>query len=75
LLGAFLAILGAGFIVPNTIATVFSQTNIFLFSPRDMPWYIALILASTVITTGVVYWWVKRIGLLPNISDEEKLGK
>jgi hypothetical protein len=40
-----------------------------------MPWYIALILASTVFTTGVVYWWVRRIGLLPSISDEEKLGK
>ena len=72
LLGAFLAILGAGFVVPNTIATVFSQTNIFTFSPRDMPWYIALILTSTIITLGLVYWWVKRIGLLPNISDDEK---
>jgi magnesium transporter len=75
LLGAFLAILGAGFVVPNTIATVFSQTNIFTFSPRDMPWYIALILTSTVITLAIVYWWVKRIGLLPNISDEEKIDK
>jgi Mg2+ and Co2+ transporter CorA len=72
LLGAFLAILGAEFVVPNTIATVFSQTNIFTFSPRDMPWYIALILTSTIITLGLVYWWVKRIGLLPNISDDEK---
>ncbi len=72
MLGAFLAILGAGFFVPNTIATVFSQTNIFMFSPRDMPWYIALILTSTVITLALVYWWVKRIGLLPNISDDEK---
>ena len=72
LLGAFLAILGAGFIVPNTIATVVSQTNIFTFGPRDMPWYLALILTSTVITLALVYWWVKRIGLLPNISDDDK---
>jgi magnesium transporter len=72
MLGAFLAILGAGFIVPNTIATVFSQTNIFTFSPKDMSWYIALILTSTVITLGLVYWWVRRIGLLPSISDDEK---
>ncbi len=71
LLGAFLAILAAGFVVPNTIATVFSQTNIFLFSPKDMNWYITLILASTVITTGVVYWWVRKIGLLPNVSDKK----
>jgi magnesium transporter len=75
LLGAFLAIVGAGFVVPNTIATVFSQTNIFMFSPKDMPWYIALILTSTVFTLALVYLWVKRIGLLPNISDEEKLSK
>lgn len=72
LLGAFLAILAAGFVVPNTIATVFSQTNIFLFSPKDMNWYIALILASTVVTTLMVYWWVRRIGLLPKILDDEK---
>jgi magnesium transporter len=72
LLGAFLAILGAGFVVPNTIATVFSQTNIFMFSPKDMPWYLVLIVTSTVITLALVYWWVKRIGLLPNISNDEK---
>jgi magnesium transporter len=72
LLGAFLAILAAGFVVPNTIATVFSQTNIFLFSPNDMSWYVALILASTVVTTVLVYWWVRRIGLLPNILGDEK---
>jgi len=72
LLGAFLAILAAGFVVPNTIATVFSQTNIFMFSPTDMNWYVALILASTVVTTVLVYLFVKRIGLLPNINDAEK---
>jgi magnesium transporter len=75
LLGAFLAILGAGFVVPNTIATVFSQTNIFMFSPSDMSWYLALIISSTVVALAIVYLWVKRIGLLPSISDEEKIGK
>jgi magnesium transporter len=75
LLGAFLAIIGAGFFVPNTIATVLSQTNIFLFSPSDSTWYISLILLSTVVTTGVVYWWVRRVGLLPNMSDDEKTQK
>lgn len=70
MLGAFLAILGAGFVVPNTIATVMSQTNIFVFSPRDMTWYLTLIVTSTAITLFLVYWWVKRIGLLPSIDDE-----
>lgn len=71
MLGGFLAILGAGFIVPNTIATVFSQTNIFLFGPTDMPWYLGLIVSSTAVTLYLVYWWVKRIGLLPSISDDD----
>jgi len=70
LLGGFLAILSAGFIVPNTIATVMSQTNIFLFSPADMGWYLALILTSTVVTTILVWLWVKRKGLLPKTSEE-----
>jgi magnesium transporter len=71
LLAAFLAILGAGFFVPNTIATVMSQTNIFLFSPADMAWYLALILASTIVTTLLVWFWVKRKGLLPKIPEED----
>lgn len=70
LLGGFLAILSAGFIVPNTIATVMSQTNIFLFSPADMGWYLALILASTIVTTILVWLWVKKKGLLPKTAEE-----
>jgi magnesium transporter len=70
LLAAFLAILSAGFIVPNTIATVMSQTNIFSFSPADMGWYLALILASTIVTTVSVWLWVKRKGLLPKKTEE-----
>jgi magnesium transporter len=71
LLAGFLAIVSAGFIVPNTIATVMSQTNIFLFSPADMAWYLALILASTIVTTVLVWSWVKRKGLLPKIPEED----
>lgn len=74
MLGAFLAILGAGFIVPNTIATVMSQTNIFTFGPGDMSWYLALIFGSTIATLYAVYWWVKKIGLLPSIEDAETGG-
>jgi magnesium transporter len=70
LLAGFLAILSAGFIVPNTIATVMSQTNIFLFGPADMGWYLALILASTVVTTVLVWLWVKKKGLLPKTTEK-----
>jgi magnesium transporter len=70
LLAGFLAILSAGFIVPNTIATVMSQTNIFAFSPADMGWYLMLIFASTIVATILVWWWVKKKGLLPKIPEE-----
>lgn len=72
LLGGFLAIISAGFIVPNTIATVMSQTNIFLFSPADMGWYLALILVSTIVAIILVWLWVKSKGLLPKPQEENE---
>jgi Mg2+ and Co2+ transporter CorA len=72
LLAAFLAIISAGFIVPNTIATVMSQTNIFTFGPADMGWYLALIFASTIITSILVWLWVRHKGLLPKIPEEDE---
>lgn len=73
LLAAFLAIISAGFIVPNTIATVMSQTNIFTLGPADMGWYLTLILASTIITSILVWLWVKRKGLLPKMPEENEI--
>jgi magnesium transporter len=72
LLGGFLAIISAGFIVPNTIATVMSQTTIFVFSPADVGWYLALILASTIVTIVLVWLWVKSRGLLPKAQEENE---
>ena len=72
LLAGFLAILSAGFIVPNTIATVMSQTNIFVFTPADMGWYLALIVGSTIFTTMLVWLWVKKKGLLPKTAEENE---
>ncbi len=71
LLGGFLAIISAGFIVPNTIATVMSQTTIFVFNPGDVGWYLALILASTIIAIALVWLWVRSKGLLPKNLQEE----
>ncbi len=69
LLAVFLAIISAGFVVPNTIATVMSQTNIFIFSPADMGWYLALIVTSTILATLLVWLWVKKKGLLPKTEE------
>jgi len=72
LLAAFLAIVGAGFVVPNTIATVVSQTNIFALTPADMGWYLTLIIGSTIVATLMVYLWVKSKGLLPEAAEESR---
>ncbi|MBM3291408.1 hypothetical protein FJY84_01885 [Candidatus Bathyarchaeota archaeon] len=63
-LAAFLAIIATGFVVPNTIATVLSQTNIFSFNTNDAPFYILLILGTTIGGTILTYLWSKRTGLL-----------
>lgn len=66
-----LTIIGTALLVPNTIATVFSQTNVFQFTPADMGWYLSIIIGSTVIATAAAWWWVKKIGFLPKSPDHE----
>jgi len=62
---AYLTIIGTAVLVPNTIATAMSSPA-FNLGPADEGWYIALLLASTVIATLAAYWWVKTTGLLPD---------
>jgi magnesium transporter len=66
-----LTIIGTALLVPNTIATVMSQTNIFAFTPADMGWYLALLVGSTVVATIFAWWAVKKLGFLPKHPDEE----
>ncbi|MBN1682845.1 hypothetical protein JW865_04760 [Candidatus Bathyarchaeota archaeon] len=68
-LAAFLSIIATGFVIPNTIATVLSQTNIFTFNPTDALWYITLIFTSTIIGTFLAYKWSKQTGLLDNTDN------
>lgn len=66
-----LTIIGTALLVPNTIATVMSQTNIFTFTSADVWWYLSLLIGSTVIATTFAWWAVKRMGFLPKHPDEE----
>ena len=70
MLVGYLTIIGTALLVPNTIATVMSQTNIFTFGPGDLWWYLTLLVGSTVIATIFSWWAVKRMGLLPERPDE-----
>lgn len=59
----WLTILGTAVLVPNTLATIFSNPA-FNMGPEDKTWYSALLIISTVVSTWLAYWWVKRKGLL-----------
>lgn len=64
LLVGYLTILGTAVLVPNTIATIFG-VPFFGFGPEFLPYYLLIIVASTVLSIVIAYWWVKKSGLLP----------
>lgn len=68
LLVSYLTIIGTALLVPNTIATVMGN-SMFVFTPQDEGWYLAIILISTVVATFLAWWVVKHLGLLPSGPD------
>ncbi len=60
----WLTILGTAVLVPNTLATVFSNPA-FDMKPEDKGWYSILLIGSTIVSTYAAYWWIKRKGLFP----------
>lgn len=65
LLAGYLAIIGTALLVPNTLATALSGTA-FGLTPADMPWYVGLLVGSTIISTIGVFFIIKRLGFLPS---------
>ena len=60
----YLTIVGTAVLVPNTLATALSGT-IFNLGPKDANWYITLLVASTIISTVLVYVIVKERDCYP----------
>jgi magnesium transporter len=60
----WLTILGTAVLVPNTLATIFSNSA-FNLGHEDRGWYLALLIISTIISTWAAYWWIRKKGLLP----------
>lgn len=61
---SYLTILGTAFLVPNTIATAMGSPA-FNLTPADKKWYVTLLVVSTVGSTILAWWVVKKLGLLP----------
>ncbi len=68
LLLTYLTIIGTAILVPNTLATMLGNA-VFDIGPKDLGWYLLLMISSTVVATGLVYWWVRRRGWIPRRMD------
>lgn len=64
----YLTVVGTAVLVPNTLATVFGSSAFGLES-NDIGWYVAMLIGSTVLATGLVYWWMRRSRLFPTNMD------
>ncbi|MCX6819304.1 MAG: magnesium transporter CorA [Candidatus Aenigmarchaeota archaeon] len=68
MLVGYLTIIGTALLVPNTIATV-TGNSMFEFAPSDIPWYIGMIIGSTILATVVAWWVLKKINMLPKSPE------
>jgi magnesium transporter len=69
LLVGYLTIIGTAFMVPNTLATAMGS-SIFTLGPEDMWWYLTLLVGSTIVSTIIVWYFVRRAGYLPKRPNE-----
>jgi magnesium transporter len=68
LLLSYLTIIGTALLVPNTLATMLGN-SVFEIGPKDLGWYLAMMIGSTIVATGLVYWWVRKRGWIPKKMD------
>jgi magnesium transporter len=68
LLMTYLTIIGTAVLVPNTLATILGNA-VFDIGPKDLGWYLTLMIGSTVLATFLVYWWVRKRGWIPKKMD------
>ncbi|MBI2598596.1 MAG: magnesium transporter CorA [Candidatus Diapherotrites archaeon] len=68
MLVSILTIVGTALLVPNTIATVASN-SMFEFTKADIPWYLGLMFASTIAATIIAWWAVVKMGFLPKSPE------
>ena len=70
LLAGYLAIIGTALLVPNTIATILGN-SMFDFTPHDIPWYLTMLVVTTIAAILISIWAIKKTGLLPSKPDSD----
>ncbi|MDM7999361.1 MAG: CorA family divalent cation transporter [Dehalococcoidia bacterium] len=68
LIMTYLTVLGTAVLVPNTLATIMGSSA-FNLQSNDIGWYVSMLVGSTILSTAIAYWWVKRSGRLPAKVD------
>jgi magnesium transporter len=68
MLAAYLTIVGTALLIPNTIATMLGN-SVWVYGPQDLGAYISLIIGATVIGSAVMWFWIKRQGLMPKKKE------
>jgi magnesium transporter len=63
-LAAYLAIVGTALLIPNTIATILSNA-VWAYGPESLGPYLALMITTSVIGSVIMWYWIKKKGLLP----------
>jgi magnesium transporter len=71
---AYLTLIGTVLLIPNTIATMLGN-SVWVFGPDFMGPYLALFVGATVVGTIVMWYWMKRSGLLDEEKDPTKESK
>ncbi len=64
----YFTIVGAAVLVPNTLATILGNPA-FGMGPRDVGWYITLLVLATAGATLFTYWLVKRKQWIPKAVE------
>jgi len=65
---AYLTLIGTVLLIPNTMATMLGN-SVWVFGPDFLGTYIALFISATAVGTIVMWYWMKKTGLL----DEHRL--
>ena len=68
---AYLTLIGTVLLIPNTIATMLGN-SVWVFGPEFMGPYVVLFIGATVVGTLVMWFWMKKTGLLDNEIEQPK---
>ncbi len=60
---AYLTIVGTALLIPNTIATMLGN-SVWVYGPENLGVYLVLMVSATVFGSGLMWYWIKRTGLL-----------